>query len=167
MPRSGRTVLDPRPREWGFSFLEPAMAETTDPLTRLTELEDKRHGLAKTLKDIDAQLGQTRRLTSDGTREMTRAEYSQWRNKAVSARRHVERELMDINHELKKLRQHRNERVIAANGIDVRDPDTLIAHAWALLHRLGSEGVDFDPQEQATVDGLRHYLAHVPAKGGG
>lgn len=138
----------------------------TDPISRINDLEDKRHELVKVTKDIDAQLAQTRRLTSDGSREMTRAEYSQWRNKAVSARRHAERELMDINHELKKLRRDRNERVIAARGIDVQDPDTLIAHAWALLHRLGSEGVDFDPQEQATVDGLRHYLAHVPAKEG-
>jgi len=128
-------------------------------LERLAALEQQRAAIVDELTGINAQLSQTRRF--EGGRMLTRAEYSQWRNKAVLAKMHRERALRAINVEIKGLRRERNERVIAAKGVDVRDPDTLIAHAYALLHRLVCEGVDVDAQEQAVIDGLRHYLAHV------
>lgn len=130
---------------------------------KFNALDDKRLQLVDTLSDINAQLGQTRRLAPDGTRELTRVEYSQWRNKAVVAKQRFERELRLVNHTLKRMRQERNEQAIGAAGINPADPLSLIAAAHVLLRRLASEGVDLDEKEQAVVDGLRHYLQHTPA----
>lgn len=160
MARLGCTCLHHVPEEWAC-FIS---GDTMD-LNRLAELENQRRAIVDELATINAQLSQTRRF--EGGRMLMRSEYSQWRNKATLAKMHKERALRDLNFEIKQLRRERNERVIAARGVDVKDPDTLIAHAYALLHRLAAEGVELDAQEQAVVDGLRHHLQHVPAGGEG
>ena len=116
-------------------------------IKRLEELEGIVSALASNSQAIQMQLGQ------GGAPE--------WRRKAKAALFHVNEKLRKARAELKSLRRERNERVVAARGIDVRDADALIAHAYQLLHRLVCDGVEIDPQEQAVIDGLRHYLQHV------
>jgi hypothetical protein len=136
-----------------------------DPLKRLEVLETQRATLLKERDRILSDLRATHRY--QGGRRLSGSEFLKWRGGVQRQDAKNIAELREVNTEIKSLRRLRNERVVAAMGLDVRDPDSLIAHAFNLLHRLASEGVDLDPQEQATVDGLRHYLAHVPAKGGG
>jgi len=130
----------------------------SDILKQLESLEAQRAALLKERDRITADLRATHRY--QGGRRMSGSEFLTWR---AGIQRQNDKNLAsirEVNTQIKALRRERNERVIAARGVDVNDPVSLIAHAYNLLHRLAGEGVDLDPQEQAVVDGLREYLQH-------
>lgn len=120
----------------------------------LEEIEARRSKFVLDLKNIDTQLAQTRRNHSDG-RQMTREEYSQWRNKAVVARNYIERGLIAANKDLRAARAalKKEQANITADG-----PDGLLLAAHTLLRRLVSEDVDLDPPEFAVLDAIRDHL---------
>lgn len=85
---------------------------------------------------------------------MTDRDYHAWRGAAAGALRHA----LTENQRLKtSIRQLREEARAKAAGVDLSDPDVLIAAAAKLLRRLASEGVDFDASEQALVDALSDW----------
>lgn len=132
---------------------------TADEMQELDSLNSERVTLVKTKTEMETALRQ-RRLY-EGGRMLDARTYNIRRNTTSRRLGECTVRLIEVNARLKELRRKRNEDLVAARGIDSRDPITLIGHAFNLLHRLACDGVDLDPQEQAVVDALRHYLAHI------
>lgn len=61
--------------------------------------------------------------------------------------------------EIRDLKRKRARLEAEANGLNPKDPHSLIVHASALLQRLRAENVEFEPAELGIVDALSSYLA--------
>ena len=132
---------------------------TKDEMDELATLQEERTKLVKVKVEIENLL-KLKRLYENG-RELPSRVYHQRRDAMNRRLAEMAPRLVAVNARLKQLRQKRNEDVIAARGLDLQDPTTLISHAYQLLVRLKGEGVDMDPHEQDVINALSIYLAHV------
>jgi hypothetical protein len=135
---------------------------TPEEMQELTTLENERVALVKTKVELETTLRQ-KRLYEGGVMLGARA-YNIRMDTAKRRMGELTVRLIEVNTRLKQLRRLRNEACIAARGLDVQEPVSLIGHAYNMLHKLACEGVEIDPQEQAVIDALGHYLAHVRAE---
>ena len=120
-------------------------------------LAAQRLALIDKMQTIQTQLSNKNVTDAEG-RRVWGDDYHGWRHRALTALRITTRELRDTNAQLKELRRGRNEQVIGAAGLNLKDPTSLISAAYMLLHRLASDGVEIDPHEQLVIDGLQHFL---------
>ena len=125
-------------------------------MSTVEEIEERRAKIVMDISAIDAQLGQTRRFDATLGRELDRAEYSQWRNRALSARGEKVKALLVANKELKAARAAQQVKAAPDSS-----PDGLLLSAYTLLRRLADEGVDLDPDEFAVMDAVRAHLQRV------
>ncbi len=101
---------------------------------------------------IAAQLSNKNMVRPDGQR-VTPHQYHSWRGKALGAQRFLLAYQRALKGALKEANRQANVQQHAALGLDT--PEGLIDAAYLLLHRLSSDGVDLDVDEQRVVDALR------------
>lgn len=124
----------------------------------LKELEDRRAQLVLEVKTIQAQLGQTRRFDVKLGRELSRVEYSRWRNKALQALAEKEKALLNYT---KTLREERAKAAVGVTDFDPSSANGVLSATYVLLRRLVDEGVDLDPDEFKVMDAARDYLRNA------
>jgi hypothetical protein len=132
----------PRPRPPKPPWSEPASDE---------EANTRRQTLITDIQGIEAQLG-NRNRELDGQR-MQSNEWYAWRNRAIAARKH---KLEDLRLTNEWIKSHHRKR--AVEHFD--DSTAALAAASKLLHTLAAEDVEFEPEEQAIVDGIDAILGY-------
>ena len=127
------------------------------PPETIAEGERLRLEKVERLQEIQAQLGDRNRARPDGTR-MSDEEFWEWRQRAVRAQKHAQREVQRLKVWLKDQRARAQALIEGREGVapDLRDPREAIA---AVL-RIAKQVEDLTPQEQAAIDEVSRLLAH-------
>lgn len=106
---------------------------------------------------IQLQLSDKDKRHPDGSR-YTDHEYHEWRGRAIAAWKHGVAEQRVMKEALKIARRRFNTDTPLRNASDLTTPDALIHAAYVVLHRMASEGVEVDEEEQRIIDALDAYL---------
>jgi hypothetical protein len=133
--------------------------ETAEPFD-INDAEQRKLDLVRRLQDINAQLSARRIGTrdADGRHPEPAFQFFDWRKRAVAAKTHIERQLRELNLEIKRFRRAAPIHRAAELGVDATDPEDMLRALYGLVHRLACEGVDLEPDEQALKDAVCEYL---------
>ena len=108
-------------------------------------------------QSIQLQLSDKDKRHPDGSR-YSEHEWHEWRQRAIAAWKHGVAEQRVMKEALKVSRRRFNTDTPLRDAPDLTTPDALIHAAYVVLHRMASEGVEVDDEEQRIIDALDAYL---------